>query len=249
MPKPAASTVTPEPKCTNLTASLRPARDPAGAGRRDAAGAARGSDPPAPRLQAGYLNPATGGIEGFEIELVRELTRAIFGDAEPGSTTTASVALTVPQRIPFVQAGRVDVVVDAVTITCARRKEVDFSTVYYQAHQRVLVPKSSPDDGVDTARRKAGLRQRRVDPDRGHAAPFRAAPHRRGAPRRPSTAWCGCRKEPRDLRRDSILLGFTTEDPNTKIVGGSLADVPLGMAMLSREHPDFVRFGVLADWR
>ena len=152
MPKPAPSTVTPEPKCTNLTASLRPpATLPAPGGAMPPGSYAaqirrRGyllAGVNAGLLDFGYLNPASGHIEGFEIDLVRELTRAIFGDASPAHYRL--VALTVPQRIPFVQAGRVDVVVDAVTITCARRKEVDFSTVYYEAHQRVLVPKSSPD--------------------------------------------------------------------------------------------------------
>jgi polar amino acid transport system substrate-binding protein len=49
---------------------------------------------------------------------------------------------------------------------------------------------------------------------------------------------------------DSILLGFKTQDRNTKIVGASLADVPYGMA-ISQAHPDFVRFvnGVLAQLR
>ena len=49
---------------------------------------------------------------------------------------------------------------------------------------------------------------------------------------------------------DSILLGFQAQDPNTKIVGPSLADVPYGMA-ISKAHPDFVRFvnGFLAEVR
>jgi polar amino acid transport system substrate-binding protein len=51
-------------------------------------------------------------------------------------------ALTADERIPFVQQGTVDVVADAVTITCQRRQQVDFSPVYYDAGQRVLVPSS-----------------------------------------------------------------------------------------------------------
>ena len=48
-----------------------------------------------------------------------------------------------PQREHAVQNGQVDIVVDTVTITCKRKQQVDFSTVYYQANQRVLVPSSS----------------------------------------------------------------------------------------------------------
>ena len=42
-----------------------------------------------------------------------------------------------------VQQGEVDVVAETMTINCARAKKVDFSTVYYQAGQRILVPANS----------------------------------------------------------------------------------------------------------
>ena len=49
---------------------------------------------------------------------------------------------------------------------------------------------------------------------------------------------------------DSILLGFHAQDPDTKLVGASLAGVPYGMA-IRKDHPEFVRFvnGVLDQMR
>ena len=49
---------------------------------------------------------------------------------------------------------------------------------------------------------------------------------------------------------NAILLGYTSQDPNTKIVGPPIADEPYGMA-ISKKHPDFVRFvnGMLARMR
>jgi polar amino acid transport system substrate-binding protein len=46
------------------------------------------------------------------------------------------------------------------------------------------------------------------------------------------------------------LLGFKAQDPDTKIVGGQIADEPYGLA-ISNQHPEFVRFvnGVLARMR
>jgi polar amino acid transport system substrate-binding protein len=46
----------------------------------------------------------------------------------------------------------------------------------------------------------------------------------------------------------SLLIGFQAQDPDTKIVGSSLADVPYG-AEINKAYPEFVRFvnGVLAD--
>jgi polar amino acid transport system substrate-binding protein len=126
-PKLAPSTPAKKVTCSNVTASLRPpttmpvpGRMPTGTfmaqiERRGylVAGVNAGL------LNFGYLNPATGKIEGFEIDLVRELARAIFHDPNRFRLK----ALTVPQRIPFVQQGKVDIVVDAVTITCARRQQ------------------------------------------------------------------------------------------------------------------------------
>ncbi len=256
VPKPAAASVTPEPKCTNLTASLRPpATMPApGAmppGSYMAAIRRRGylrAGVNAGLLDFGYLNPATGQIEGFEIDLVRELARAIFGDGSPAHYRL--VALTVPQRIPFVERGRVDVVVDAVTITCERRTEVDFSTVYYDAQQRVLVPSSSSAAGI------AALAGKRVCASAGSTPigimqHLPAPPRAVGAPQAiDCLVWLQEGRIDAISTDDSILLGFKTQDPNTNIVGASLADVPYGMA-ISRAHPDFVRFvnGVLAELR
>ncbi len=199
-------------------------------------------------LDFGYLNPGTGKIEGFEIDLVREIARAIFGDSNPDRVRL--VALTVPQRLPFVENGRVDIVVDAVTINCARRQDVDFSTVYYEAQQLVLVPSNSPAHSI---RDLAGKRV---------CASAQSAPITVMQQQRPAPVVVGapqaidCLVYLQEHRIDgistdsSILLGFKAQDPNTRLIGGSLAPVPYGMA-ISKAHPDFVRFvnGVLQNVR
>ncbi|HUA06572.1 MAG TPA: glutamate ABC transporter substrate-binding protein [Solirubrobacteraceae bacterium] len=254
-PTPAASAASKPVSCKNLTASLRPPATipvpstmPQGSFMRAIqrrgyliAGVSAGA------LDLGYLNPATGQIEGFEIELVRELARAIFGNP---TGHYRLLALSVPQRIPFVNAGKVDIVVDAVTITCARKQQVDFSTVYYDAHQRVLVLSSSHATSVrDLAGQPvcaaAGsssidVMKKLPDPPKPVGLPLGAdcmAALQQGTVAAISTD-------------DSILLGFKAQDPNTRLIGRSLADVPYGMA-ISKAHPEFVRFvnGVLANLR
>ena len=106
----------------------------------------------------GSLNPATGNIEGFEIDLVNEVAKAIFGTAKGH---VRLVALTVPQRFTAVEDGKVDIVVDTITITCLRRTLVDFSTPYYNATQRLLVPLNSRRQRqLKRSRPQAGLRHR-----------------------------------------------------------------------------------------
>ena len=67
-------------------------------------------------LLLGYFNPRDHQIEGFEIDLLREIARAIFGDKRDDLHLKA---ITTAERIPAVQSGGVDIVADAMTITCA----------------------------------------------------------------------------------------------------------------------------------
>ena len=122
------------------------ARRPSGA-RPDAGRQLHGRDRAQGKLVAGvdqntlllaYRNPASRDLEGFEIDMLRELSRAIFGRPDKVDFT----ALTTAQRLPSVRARTVDVVADAVSITCYRRTLTDFSSVYYAASQSVLVPRA-----------------------------------------------------------------------------------------------------------
>jgi len=195
-------------------------------------------------LNFGYYNPSTGKIEGFEIDLVRELARAIFGN--PNAYRT--VALTVSQREPFVEQGKVDVVADAVTMTCARSQKIDFSTVYYDAKQRVLVPLNSPAKSI------GDLVGKRVCAT-ANSTPVSVMQHMSRPPDiYPAPQAIDCLVYMQQGRiagistDSSILLGFVAQDPNTTIVGPPVADVPYGME-ISKAHPEFVRFvnGVLAQ--
>jgi len=254
--QPPAAPPTPEPRCENLTASLRPpATMPTPgampAGSYIAAIQRRGyliAGVNSAQLDFGYLNPATGQIQGFEIDLVRELARAIFGNDSPSHYRL--VALTVPQRIPFVRRGTVDIVIDAVTITCQRKQQVDFSTVYYDAQQRVLVPTNSTATGIGAFAGKPVCASAQSTP----IQVMQALPHPPRTVGAPQAIDCLVALEEGRVDAistdDSILLGFKAQDPNTKIIGPSLADVPYGM-VISKTHPDLVRFvnGVLARLR
>ena len=46
-------------------------------------------------------------------------------------------------RIAGLQNDQVDVVVKTMTITCERKKLINFSTVYFNANQRILAPRDS----------------------------------------------------------------------------------------------------------
>jgi polar amino acid transport system substrate-binding protein len=242
------------PSCRNVTASLRPpaVMPPPGAMPRGSFMArikrrgylVAGIDQNT--LLFAYFNPLDGQLEGFEIDMLRDLARAIFGNPN----RIQFRAVTTAERIPSVQSGSVDLVADAVTITCARRRHVDFSTVYYNAAQRVLVP---TDSAVHTVSDLAG---RRVCATRGSTSldnVERLAPRAIPYPVAQRTDCLVALQEGRVgaiTSDDSILLGLKAQDPYTKIVGPSISDQPYGIA-ISQAHPDFVRFvnGVLARMR
>lgn len=255
---PAASTPAAPPaapvRCGDPTASLRPAGG-LPPPRRMPAGSYMARIQKRGRLVAGvdqntllfaYFNPATRRIEGFEVDVLREVARAIFGNPDAIELR----AVTTAQRIPEVQSGAVDVVADAVTVNCERRRLVDFSSVYFAAAQRVLVPAAS------RARGLADLHGRRVCATRSStslARLERAPSHPTPYPVAQRTDCLVALQEGRVAAitsDDAILLGFKAQDPATRIVGPRLGDEPYGMA-IAKGHPEFVRFvnGVLQRMR
>jgi polar amino acid transport system substrate-binding protein len=193
-----------------------------------------------------YFNPLDRQLEGFEIDLLHELAAAIFGDP----SKVEFKAVTTAQRIPAVTDGTVDIVVDAATITCARRLLVDFSTVYYDAAQRLLVPIGSSVRSIND------LAGKRVCATAASTSIDNIAKYAPTAIRVPVAQRTDCLVALQEgtvdavTSDDSILLGFRAQDPYARVVGPSISPQPYGMA-IAKAHPDFVRFvnGVLARVR
>ena len=91
-------------------------------------------------LLFGYRNPKSNELEGFDIDVAKEIASAIFGDP----TKIDFVIVTTGQRQGAVKDGLVDMVASLYTINCARWHEIAFSSEYYRAGQRVLVREDSP---------------------------------------------------------------------------------------------------------
>jgi polar amino acid transport system substrate-binding protein len=197
-------------------------------------------------LLLGYANPLHGQrIEGFEIDLLREVSRALFGRPDKVDFR----ALTTAERSQAVEDGTVDILADAFTINCARLKQVAFSSVYLSAGQRVLVPTTSH------ARSLNDLAGKRVCATRGSTTIAALKRYPRVIPY-PVAQRTDClvalqRGETDAITSDdAILLGFKAQDPYTRMIGGVIEPEPYGIA-ISRRHPEFVRFvnGVLARMR
>jgi polar amino acid transport system substrate-binding protein len=95
----------------------------------------------------GYRDPnkKTATLEGFDIDLAHKIAEDILGDRD----AVLFRAIPTNQRVKAIQSGQVDMVVRTMTITCAREKDVTFSTAYFKTGQQVLAPKSSDITGFD----------------------------------------------------------------------------------------------------
>ncbi|MDF3254661.1 transporter substrate-binding domain-containing protein [Bacillus velezensis] len=87
----------------------------------------------------GLKNPSSGDIEGFDIDISKQLAKDILGDEKKA----VFKEVTSKTRIPMLQNGDIDAITATMTITDERKKEVDFSDVYFEAGQSLLVKKGS----------------------------------------------------------------------------------------------------------
>ena len=183
----------------------------------------------------GFLNPLSGQIEGFDIDMIRAVAKAIFGDPDKVHFKAISDA----QRIRDITDGTVDIVAHTMTITCDRLKQIDFSSVYFDAAQRVLVLKNSKATSLDD------LHGQKVCATSGSDSVARIQAHKAIAVQVPYWTDCLVLLQQGDVAAistdDSILDGLAAQDPWTKLVGPQLTDEPYGLA-ISRQHPEFVRF-------
>jgi len=183
----------------------------------------------------GFLNPLNKQIEGFDIDMIHAIAKAIFGDPDKVEFKAISDA----ERVPDIQKGSVDIVAHTMTITCQRLQQVDFSSVYFDAKQRVLVQSSS------TATSLASLRGQKVCATTGSDSLGVIA----AAGAKPVSVlyWTDCLvllqqdQVAAISTDDSILDGLAAQDPFTKLIGPGLTDEPYGLA-ISKQHPDFVAF-------
>jgi len=185
----------------------------------------------------GFLNPLTNQIEGFDIDVIQAVAKAIFGHAD--ASTIHYKAISDAQRIPDILSGAVDIVAHTMTITCDRLQSVDFSAVYFEAHQKVLVLKNS------AATSLASLHGQKVCATSGSDSLEKIAAVKATGVAVPYWTDCLVLLQQGDVAAistdDSILDGLAAQDPYTKLIGGKLTDEPYGLA-ISKQHPEFVRF-------
>ncbi|WP_102693325.1 transporter substrate-binding domain-containing protein [Rummeliibacillus pycnus] len=185
----------------------------------------------------GLKDPKTGNIEGFDIDIAKEITKIILGDESKAEFKE----VTSKTRIPMLQKGDIDAIVATMTITEERKKEVDFSDVYFKAGQALLVKKGSPIKSINDIKKgtkvlavkgstsAVNIREKAPDAQvlefENYAEAFTALKAGQGD----------------TLTTDNaILYGMVDEDPNYEVVGDIFTDEPYGIAV-KKDSPELVK--------
>ncbi|MFJ7747831.1 transporter substrate-binding domain-containing protein [Peribacillus sp. NPDC097295] len=175
----------------------------------------------------GLKNPNTKEVEGFDIDIAKALAGEILGDEEK----VEFKEVTSKTRMPLLNNGDIDAIVATMTITEERKKEVDFTDVYFDAGQSLLVKKGSDIKGIDS------LKGKKVLAVKGSTSAINI---REKAPEAEvlefenySEAFAALKSGQGDTLTtdDSILYGMVDEDPNYELVGGTFTDEPYGIAV------------------
>jgi polar amino acid transport system substrate-binding protein len=201
-------------------------------------------------LKLGARNPINGQIEGFDIDMLHAVAKALFGN--PNAIEFR--VITAAQRIPELQAGSqkggVDIVARAMTVNCTRWQQINFSTVYYVAGQKVLVAKNSPVEDI------GGLSGKKVCAPKGTTTLDQMkAKNPKVVPvvvdlHTDCLALFQQGKVDAITGDDTILAGFAAQDPYAKVVGEQFSQEPYGLG-IAKNNPQFTQFvnGVLAQMR
>ncbi|APA98035.1 glutamate ABC transporter substrate-binding protein [Nocardia seriolae] len=190
----------------------------------------------------GFRNPDTSEIEGFDIDIAHEIARDLFGDPD----RVALYPIDSANRATALKNRDVDVVVQNFTPTCSRRKDVQFSSVYFETDQRVLVTKGS---GIHSAADLGGKKVCGIPNSTTLDAVF-------ALPKRPIVIgiqnWGDCltalqRGEVDAASTDlPLLYGLEIQDHNLEVVGDPMASDVYAIG-IQQDKTDLVRFvnGVL----
>jgi polar amino acid transport system substrate-binding protein len=224
----------------DCTASLRPFATKAEADAAVATIRARG------RLIVGldvgsnllsFRDPITGTITGFDVDIAGEVARDVFGTPSQVEYRILSSA----DRIAALQNNQVDIVVKTMSITCQRRKLVNFSTPYLSVNQRILAPRDSP---ISQA---SDLSGKRVCAVKGSTSLQRIQEIDPPPVIVQVTTWSDClvalqqRQVEAVSTDDSILAGLVAQDPYLHIVGPSMNVEPYGIG-INLQNTALVRF-------
>ncbi len=178
----------------------------------------------------GLQNAVTNDVTGFDVEIGKLVAKAIFGTDKGKVEWVEAISR---NREPFIQEGKVDLVISTYTINDARKKLIDFAGPYVSAKQDILIYKID----ADSIKSVSDLNGRKVCSVQGSTSLNNL---RREAPRADVVAfntYSECVEALKDGRvvavttDDLILISFAKKFPAFTLVGKPFTDEPYGIGL------------------
>jgi ABC-type amino acid transport substrate-binding protein len=166
-------------------------------------------------------NPATGKWDGFDVAYGREIAKSIFGESDDPDKYIEYVPVTSATRIPSLTDNKADVIIKTFTINDDRKKQIDFTDVYFRTGQRILVKKDNT-----SIKEAADLAGKTVCAQRGSTSEKNISEATGNAARLllldsyPACLLALQQGQADAISTDeTILFGLASKDANTKLVG------------------------------
>jgi polar amino acid transport system substrate-binding protein len=193
----------------------------------------------------GATNPKNGNLEGFDIDVVGEVAKAL--GLKPNQIQYKVVNY--GQRLTSLKKGDVDIVAHTMTINCARWQgantasapnAINFSSEYYLAGQRVLV---RSDD--TTTNRIQDLKGKPVCVPAGSTNVENVKGMGLKLVQLAVIGDCLVKFQEGEVVAitgdDTVLAGFAYQDPYAKVVGPRFSQEPYGLG-INADDPQFTQF-------
>lgn len=176
----------------------------------------------------GLMDISSRQVKGFDIDMAKAITEEILG--RDGNADFVEV--TSKTRIPLLKNGNIDAIIATMTISEERKKQVDFSDVYFDAGQSLLVKKGSSITSVEDLTAEdvvlAVKGSTSAENIREHAPETKVLELENYA-----EAFTALQAGQGDAMTtdNAILLGMASENTNYELVGGTFTQEPYGIAI------------------
>lgn len=186
----------------------------------------------------GLKDPVTGKVDGFDVQIAKEIGKALGLKEEQIEFVEAVSA----NRIPFLQEDKVDLVIATMTINAERKTQIEFSRPYYLAGQSILVKKDNT-----TIKTVTDLNGKNVCSVQGSTSEKNIQAKAPQANLLSLTGYAACVDSLKSGRveavstDDIILAGFAASDNTLKLVGGQFTQEPYGIGV-KKGKTDMVAF-------
>ena len=187
----------------------------------------------------GLKDPKSGEIQGYEVDLMQELAKHIFGEDKEINDILELKQVSSKTRMELATNGEIDLAAANASSTEEREKIVDFSDSYFLAGQSLLVPKGSDIKSIDDLNAKTtviaikGSTSEKTINDSAPDAKVLLFDDN-------AQAFSALKSGKGDtlINDNAILIGMQEQDENFELTGGLISNEPYRM-IFSPENDEF----------